>query len=119
MRNSLVMLVLLAGCTDSALDDDRAYRRLVDRFDSYDQCIADKSIASCYQTLILCASGRVMIDLDNRPQDGSYEVEGHMATLRVGGDMIVFDMDKRASSQLPGRHQWELASPSFTGCDVE
>ena len=119
MRNSLVILVLLAGCTDSGLDEDRAFRRLVDRFDTYDQCLADESFASCYQTLVLCVNGRVMIDLDNRPQDGRYELDGSIATVRVGGDLIVFDIDKRASTQLPGRHEWELAMPSFTGCDVE
>jgi hypothetical protein len=118
LRTSLVMLVL-AGCTDSALEDDRAYRRLVDRFDTYDQCIADKAIVSCYQTLVLCANGRVMMDLDNRPMDGVYELEGNIATAHLQGDTIVFDLDRKTSTQLPGRHSWELATPSFTGCDVE
>src|SRR5687767_7749594 len=118
LRASLVMLVL-AGCTDSALEDDRAYRRLVERFDTYDQCIADKSIVSCYQTLVFCANGRVMMDLDKHPQDGRYEIEGSMIAATIGGEQIFFDVDKRASAQLPGRHAWEIAMPSFYGCDVE
>lgn len=118
MRHSLVIL-LLAGCTDSALDDDRAFRRLVDSYDTYDQCLADTPIVSCYQTLVLCTNGRVFIDLDNRPKDGSYELDGSMATVRVAGEQILFDLDKRSSPQLPGRHPWEVATPSFTGCDTE
>jgi hypothetical protein len=115
---ALLVLVLVAGCTDSALDDDRAYRRLLARFDTYDQCIADKSIAGCYQTFVLCANRRVMIDLENRPIDGTYELDGDVATARVEGTIFEFNLAERASPQLPGR-QWELASPSFTGCDVE
>lgn len=114
----LLLIVVLAGCTDSTLDEDRAFRRLVDQFDTYEQCIADESFVSCYQTLILCANGRVMIDLDNRPQDGSYELDGDIATAKIGGERIVFDLDKRTSQQLPGRHPWEIVTPSFTGCDV-
>jgi hypothetical protein len=116
---ALLIVTLLAGCTDSALDEDRAYRRLVDRFDTYDQCIADKSLASCYQTLVLCENRRAMIDLDDRPLDGTYELDGNIATAKVEGEMIVFDIEHLTSPQLPGRHAWELAMPSFTGCDVE
>ncbi len=118
MRALLLVIVVAAGCTDTALDEDRAYRRLVDRFDSYDQCIADKTLQSCYQTLILCENRRVMIDLDNRPQDGTYNLEGDVAVAMVGGGMIEFHLVQRTSTQLPGRHVWELAMPSFTGCDV-
>ncbi len=119
MRSLLLATLLVAGCTDTGLDDDRAYRRLLDPFDTYDQCLADKSVAGCYQTLVLCANRRVMIDLDNRPEDGSYELDGHIATAQIAGSMIVFDLDSRSSAQLPGRHPWELAMPSFYGCDVE
>lgn len=115
---ALALLAPLAGCADTSLDEDRAYRRLVDRFDTYEQCLADSSLASCYQTFVLCTNGRVMLDLDNRPLDGRYELEGSIATAKVGGSLIVFDLDHQSSSQLPGRHPWELASPSFTGCDV-
>jgi len=118
MRALLLASLVLAGCTDNSFDEDRAYRRLVDRFDTYDQCIADKSLASCYQTFVLCTNGRVMMDLDNRPQDGSYDLDGNIVTAKIAGEMIVFDLAKRTSSQLPGRHSWELAMPSFTGCDV-
>ena len=116
---ALLVIVLVAGCTDSSLDDDRAYRRLVDRFDTYDQCIADKSFASCYQTFVLCTNQRVMMDLDNRPVEGTYVVEGDMAKATVEGTLIQFDLARLSSPQLPGRHDWELANPSFTGCDVE
>jgi len=115
----LLPLILITGCADSGLDGDTAYRRLVDRYDTYDQCLADPALASCYQTLTLCANGRVMMDLDNRPLDGHYDIDGSIVTAKIAGDMIVFDIDTRTSSQLPGRHVWELAMPSFYGCDVE
>lgn len=118
MRALLILSLLVAGCTDSALDEDRAYRRLIERFDSYDQCLADKSLVSCYQTFVLCTNRRVMIDLENRPLDGVYELDGDIATATVEGDMIEFNIVKRSSPQLPGRHTWELATPSFTGCDA-
>jgi hypothetical protein len=116
---ALLLVVLVAGCTDSALDDDRAFRRLVDRFDTYDQCLADTSLASCYQTFVLCTNRRVMMDLDNRPLDGTYDLDGDMVTAMVEGDIFQFDLARRTSAQLPGRHPWELATPSFTGCDAE
>jgi hypothetical protein len=114
---ALMVILVLAGCADESVDD-RAYRRLVEPYDSYDQCLADKSQASCYQTFVLCSNGRVMMDLENRPVDGTYAMDGSLARARVEGDLIVFDTDKRTSAQLPGR-SWELASPSFYGCDVE
>ena len=118
MRFLLLASLVLAGCTDSALEEDRAFRRLVDQFDTYDQCIADPAIVSCYHTLVLCANGRVLIDLENRPKEGHYQLDGSLATARIDGEMIVFDLDKRTSQQLPGRHPWEIATPSFTGCEV-
>lgn len=118
MRFILLASLVLAGCTDSSPDEDRAFRRLVDQFDTYDQCIADPAIVSCYDTLVLCANGRLMIDLDNRPQEGRYQLDGSVATAKIDGEMIVFDLEKRTSQQLPGRHAWEIATPSFTGCDV-
>ena len=115
---ALLLVILVAGCTDSSLSDDRAYRRLVDRFDTYDQCIADTSFASCYQTLTLCENQRVLMDLDNRPLQGTYVIDGDMAMATVEGQVIQFDLARLTSSQLPGRHDWELAHPSFTGCDA-
>ena len=114
----IATLVLFAGCTDTALDDDRAYRRLTDRFDTYDACLADKTAPSCYDTLTLCANQRVFLDIDNRPVEGSYQLEGHVASMRIEGDVITFDTQTLTSSQMPGRHRWELATPSFYGCDV-
>lgn len=121
MRTSFfaIAVVALVGCTDASLGEDTAYRRLVGNFDSYDACIADKALPTCYQTLTLCANGRVLIDLDNRPQDGRYEIEDNVAVAEIGGTMIEFDLATRSSAQLPGRHSWELVTPSFTGCDVE
>lgn len=119
MRALLLLSLLAAACTDPSLDEDRAYRRLLGRFDTYDQCLADQSLAGCYQTLILCTNRRVMMDLENRPLEGSYELDGDVATAMIEGDMIQFDLEKRTSPQLPGRHPWELAMPTFTGCDVE
>jgi hypothetical protein len=119
MRALLLASFLVAGCTDSALDEDRAYRRVIDRFDTYDQCIADKAVQSCYQTFVLCANRRVMVDLDNRPLDGTYDLNGDIAVAMVGGGMIEFDLVRKTSAQMPGRNAWELATPSFIGCDVE
>ena len=116
---ALLLVVLVAGCTDSALDEDRAYRRVIDRFETYDQCINDKTVQSCYQTFVLCANRRVMIDLENRPLDGTYDLDGDIAVATVGGGMIEFDLVRKSSAQMPGRNSWELATPSFTGCDVE
>jgi hypothetical protein len=59
-----------------------------------------------------------MMDLDNRPLDGTYDVDGDMVTARLEGDIVQFDLARKTSPQLPGRHPWELATPSFTGCDV-
>jgi hypothetical protein len=118
MRALLLVSLLASGCSDSALEEDRVYRRLFDRFETYDQCIGDKTVQSCYQTFVLCLNRRVMVDLDNRPLDGTYDLDGDIAVAMVAGDMIEFDLVKRSSPQMPGR-QWELATPSFTGCDVE
>jgi len=119
MRRIALSVLLIAGCSDSSLSGDTAYRRLVDGFDSYDQCIADKTLPSCYQTITLCDNGRVLMDLDNRPQDGRYELHDAIAMLQVAGSTIEFDVEKLTSPQLPGRHAWELVTPSFYGCDVE
>lgn len=118
MRSLAVTVLLVAGCSDSALSGDTAYRRLVDRFDSYDQCIADKTLPTCYQTITLCENGRVLMDLDNRPQDGRYELHANLAMMEIAGATIEFDVEQLASPQLPGRHAWELVTPSFYGCDV-
>lgn len=119
MRSLALTILLVAGCSDSVLSGDTAYRRLVDQFDTYDQCIADESLATCYQTITLCENGRVLIDLENRPQDGRYELHATLAMMEVGGATIEFDVEKLTSPQLPGRHAWELVTPSFYGCDVE
>ncbi len=119
MRALLLASFLVAGCSDSALEEDRAYRRVIDRFDTYDQCINDKTVQSCYQTFVLCSNRRVMVDLENRPLDGTYDLDGDIAVAMVEGDMIKFDLVRLSSAQMPGRNVWELATPSFTGCDVE
>ena len=112
----LVALALVAGCTDSS-DPDTAYRRLVDQFDTYDQCVQAKPIVSCYQTFVLCQNGRVMVDLENRPLSGTFERDGAVVTAHVEGSLIIFNEETRTSSQMPGKHGWEVAMPSFYGCE--
>jgi hypothetical protein len=124
MRTLLLAVVAVvvaagAGCTDDTLPDDTAFRRLIDGFDTYAACEADAQLLSCYQTLTLCANGRVLMDLDNRPQDGRYQLEGSIAMATIAGAEIIFDVDRKTSQQLPGRHPWEVVTPSFYGCDVE
>ncbi|MDB4961443.1 MAG: hypothetical protein JWP01_1442 [Myxococcales bacterium] len=118
MRALLLALVVLGtACTDDTLAEDTAYRRLVDDFDSEAQCIADGNFAVCYQTLTLCSSGLVRMDLVNRPQDGEYRL--HDSSIAVANfiDMHVeFDLETKASAQLPGRHAWAEIQPIVYDC---
>ena len=113
----LAALILTTGCMDGTLDEDTAYRRLVDAFDSEAQCLAEGDFAVCYQTLTLCANGRVRMDLVNRPEDGAYEVkDGSIAVARFLDRNVEFDLEARRSAQLPGRHPWERATPLVYDC---
>jgi len=73
--------------------------------------------AICYQTLTLCANGQVTIDLVNRPQQGSYNVDGAIALAEFIDMEVVFDLQTRSSPQLPGRHPWQVVTPLLYDCD--
>lgn len=107
-------LVVASGCGSDTLDNT-AYRRLVDGFDSYDQCLAEGNFAPCYQTLTFCSDGRVNANLDYR-QEGSYQVRESEAIAKLPAVTVVFDLDKATSTQLPGRHPWELVEPVYYDC---
>lgn len=114
----VAMVALGAGCSDGTLGEDTAYRRLVDQFDTYDQCLAEGDFTVCYQTLTLCDNGIARIDLERRPQDGSYELDeadNAVAEFATMGT-VVFDLEAATSSQLPGRHPWELVTPELYDC---
>jgi hypothetical protein len=114
----LAVVVLGSACTSDTLSEDTAYRRLVDTFDSEAQCLAGGDLAPCYQTLTLCASGSVTMDLAARPQDGEYTLADSSIVVARFIDMRVeFDLDTRTSSQLPGRHAWEQVSPLLYDCE--
>lgn len=118
MRALLLSAVVLAtACTDGTLDQDTTFRRLVDQYDSEAQCLAEGDLAPCYQTLALCSSGLVRIDLVNRPEDGAYELkDGSIAIARFIDKNVEFDLDARTSAQLPGRHAWEQVTPLVDDC---
>jgi hypothetical protein len=119
---TLVIAVLvaapLAACTDTAFDENVTYRRLNDQFESHDQCLAEGDFTPCYQTLHMCTDGRAVIDLQNSPQHGTYQLADSEAvlTFTVMGT-IHFDLDAESSAQLPGVHPWEHIDPTFQSCD--
>jgi hypothetical protein len=114
MRATCFVLFLLVGCASDTLDD-ATYRRLVDSFDTYDQCLAEGDFAPCYQTLTFCADGRVNANLEFR-QEGSYKVIGSQAVARLRTVTAYFDLEKQMSPDLPGRHPWELVEPLTVDC---
>ena len=117
MRALLLAILVATGCTSDTLDQDTAYRRLVDDFDSERQCLEEGDFAHCYQTLTLCASGRVTMDLVNYPHEGSYRVAGSVARATFLAMDVAFDLETRHSAELPGRHTWELVEPLGYDCD--
>jgi hypothetical protein len=116
MRPICLLLLLLAvgGCGNDRLDDT-TYRRLVDSFDTYDQCLSEGDFAPCYQTLTFCADGRVNANLEYR-QEGSYEVIGKQAIAQLPTVTLYFDLEKQMSPDLPGRHGWEIVDPLVVDC---
>ncbi len=92
-----------------------AYRRLVDGYDSYDVCVA-AGFAACYQTLTLCTSGAVRIELDPQRQQGKYTLDGDVAIASFPTMTVRFDLDALRSTELPGRHPWELVEPVVYDC---
>ncbi len=114
----LLATVLASGCMTDTLSEDTAYRRLVDGFDSEAQCLAQGNLAPCYQTLTLCSSGLVRMDLEARRQDGEYNLaDSSIAIARFSDMRVEFDLESRNSAQLPGRHPWELTSPLLYDCE--
>ena len=108
-------LFAVVGCGSDTLDDT-TYRRLPDRFDSYDQCLAEGNFAACYQTLTFCADGRANANLDFR-QEGRYHLyDDSHAIAELPYIHVVFDLQTASSKDLPGRHPWELVEPLSVDC---
>ena len=78
MRALLLSAALLAGCGSDTLGEDTAYRRLVDQFSTYEQCVS-AGFVGCYETLTLCQSGRVRMELDPQRMEGKYTLEDDTA----------------------------------------
>ncbi len=119
MRVLLLLAVILAGCADSSsLAEDTAFRRVIDGFATYDQCIAEGDPSTpCYQTLTLCSNGNVLLDLENHQEEGSYELAGDTAIATFIRSTVVFDLATASSTQLPGK-PWERVQATFYGCDA-
>jgi len=115
MRALLLAAVVLTGCASDTLGEDTAYRRLVDGYASYDAC-ATAGFAGCYQSLTLCTSGAVRMELDPTRQEGKYTLDGDIAVAAFPTMTVRFDLSAATSSQLPGQHQWELVEPVIYDC---
>jgi len=115
MRAALLLsAALFAGCASDTLGENTAYRRLVDQFDSYDQC-AKAGFTACYQSLTLCTSGAVRMELDPERQEGKYRLDGDVAIAEFPRMQVQFDLEKAQSQQLPGR-TWDLVEPVVYDC---
>ncbi len=114
MRALLVSALLVTGCGSDTLGEDTAYRRLVDQFSTYEQC-SSSGFVGCYQTLTLCASGRVRMELDPQRMEGKYTIEDDTAVAAFPTMTVRFDLDSATSQQLPGR-SWELVEPVVYDC---
>ena len=113
----LAVVVFGSGCMDDTLSEDTAYRRLVDTYDSEAECLSQGNLSPCYQTLTLCASGHVRMDLAARPQDGEYKLADSSIVVARFIDMRVeFDLDARSSNDLPGRHPWQTVETIAYDC---
>jgi hypothetical protein len=110
----LVLFTVASGCGSDVLDNT-AYRRLVDQFDSYDQCLAEGQFARCYDTLTFCGDGRANANLEYR-QEGDYELRQNNAIAKLPTVTVIFDLDKQYSPQLPGRHGWAIVEPLQYDC---
>ncbi len=108
------LLVAAVGCGSDTLENT-TYRRLPDRFDSFDQCLAEGEFAPCYQTLTFCSDGRANANLDFR-QEGRYHVYEEHAIAELPYIRVVFDLETSSSKDLPGRHPWELVEPLQADC---
>jgi hypothetical protein len=117
MRRLILATLVAAAVTGCGADnlENTAYRRIVDAFDSYDQCLAEGNFAPCYQTLTFCADGRANANLDYR-LEGPYLVRENEAIATLPTMTLHFDLETASSTQLPGRHQWELVAPLYYDC---
>jgi hypothetical protein len=115
MRALALVAVLVSGCASETLGDNTAYRRLVDQYDSYQQC-ATSGFDACYQSLTLCASGASTIELDPQREQGKYTLDGDLAVSAFPRMTVRFDMEKLTSQDLPGRNAWELVEPVAYDC---
>ncbi len=114
MRALLLAVAVLTGCGSDTLGDDTAYRRLVDGYQSYDACAA-AGFSACYQSLTLCTTGTVRMELDPQRQEGRYTLDGDVAIAAFPAMTVRFDLEAQTSSQLPGR-PWELVEPVVYDC---
>jgi hypothetical protein len=114
MRALLVSALLVTGCGSDTLGEDTAYRRLVDQFSTYEQCVS-AGFVGCYQTLTLCQSGRVRMELDPQRMEGKYIVDGDTAIAEFPTMTVTFDLESGSSPQLPGR-SWDLVEPVVYDC---
>jgi hypothetical protein len=114
MMLALLVVATTAGCASDSLDNT-AYRRLSDSFDTYDQCLAEGNFAPCYQSLTFCADGRANLLLDYR-LEGKYIVRENEAIATLPTMTLHYDLESASSSQLPGRHEWELVAPVYYDC---
>jgi hypothetical protein len=110
----VLFIAVASGCDQDVLDNT-TYRRLVDQFDSFDQCLSQGDFAPCYQTLTFCADGRVNANLTYR-QEGDYRVRGDNAIADLPTVTVIFDLETLSSPQLPGRHRWEPVEPLSVDC---
>src|SRR5689334_23358279 len=81
MRTWGFLLILAAGCGTDSLENT-TYRRLIDPFESYDQCLAEGNFMSCYQTLTFCTDGRANANLETR-EEGPYQIRDTQAILKL------------------------------------
>ncbi|MGE0867298.1 MAG: hypothetical protein AB7P03_01960 [Kofleriaceae bacterium] len=118
MRAMLLATALAVGCsTDTTLSEDTAFRRIVDQYASYEECINDSQFIDCYQTLTLCANGRVAMSLNLQVEDGSYQLDGDLAIATFLTKTVEFDLETASSPQLPGRNRWERVEPTYYDCN--
>jgi len=116
MRGLVFAALALIGCTDDTVSHDTSFRRLVDAYPTFEDCVAATPFEVCYQTLTLCPDGVALLDLENHLEDGKYKVEASIAKMTFVSRTVLFDLDRASSPQLPGAHPWESNDPVFTGC---
>jgi hypothetical protein len=109
---------LVMGCTETAVDTDTTYRRLVDNYDSEQACLSG-GLSACYQLITLCASGAATVDVASRPLHGSYVLDGEIAHADLVEMRVDFNLETLSSPQLPGRHAWELREALVQDCPAD